>query len=172
MAFYNVFLSCGAAVGMIIAGPITQHAPSWRYIYYVNIAIIGSLLIVVFLFFPETSFDRNQLILNGQSGPQFVDEIGQRPVAPPTKTYSENLRLYTGRHTRESYWRMAARPFGLVFLPAVMFSVLAFSATIGFLVAVVSNVSPAFQNYLGFTPQSVGLLFFGAVSLGPPRSFV
>lgn len=163
MAYYNVFLSCGAAVGLIIDGVVTQHLSSWRYFYYIDAALVGAILILVIFTYEETSFNRNELILNGHVGAHTDGEKATLAAAMVKKTYKERMMPYSGPFTGESYIRMVARPFGIVLLPAVLFSVLCFSATIGFLVAVTSNVAPAYEQILGFTTQNTGFLFFGAI---------
>lgn len=163
MAYYNVFLSCGAAVGLIIDGAVTQNLPSWRYFYYIDAALVGALLILVILTYPETSFRRNEYILNGHVGANTDGEKAHLAPVQVRKSYAQRMALFSGTYTNESYIRMVARPFGIVLLPAVMFSVLTFSATIGFLVAVTSNVAPAFEQILGFSTQNTGFLFFGAI---------
>lgn len=163
MAYYNVFLSCGAAVGLIIDGAVTQNLPSWRYFYYIDAALVGALLILVILTYPETSFRRNEYILNGHVGANTDGEKAHLATVQVRKSYAQRMALFSGTYTDESYIRMVARPFGIVLLPAVMFSVLTFSATIGFLVAVTSNVAPAYEQILGFSTQNTGFLFFGAI---------
>ena len=163
MAYYNVLLSCGAAIGLIIDGAVTQHLPSWRYFYYIDIAIVGSVLALVIFTFPETSFDRSQLLLNGHVGPRVVDDPAHSVERVPATYHLRKMKVLSGMQTRESYWRMVARPFGMIVLPAVFFSILTFAATIGFLVAVTSNVAPAYEGAFGFSTQNTGFLFFGAI---------
>ncbi|KAM0753504.1 MFS general substrate transporter [Meredithblackwellia eburnea MCA 4105] len=163
MAWYNVLLSCGAAVGLIVDGAVTQHLPSWRYFYYVDIAFVGFLTILAFFTLPETSFRRNELILNGHVGAEFAEE---HPKVDPTltrKTYRQRLALFSGTYTSEPYWKLFIRPWGLICLPAVLLSVITFGNTIGWLVAVTSNVAPAYEQILGFSTQNTGFLFFGAL---------
>lgn len=163
MAYYNVFLSCGAAVGLIIDGAVTQNLPSWRYFYYIDAALVGAILILVIFTYEETSFNRNEYILNGHVGAQTDGETPHLAAVQPRHSYKQRMAIFSGPFTKESYFRMAARPFGIVLLPAVLFSVLTFSATIGFLVAVTSNVAPAYEQILGFSTQNTGFLFFGAI---------
>lgn len=164
MAYYNVFLSCGAAVGLIIDGAITQNTSTWRNFYWVDAGIVGLVLVLVILTFPETAFNRNGLILNGHAGAHVSEEMQELAPQPAKTSYMQRMRPWnSGTFTSENYFRMVARPFGIALLPAVLFSILTFSATIGFLVAVTSNVAPAYEQILGFSTQNTGFLFFGAI---------
>lgn len=58
---------------------------------------------------------------------------------------------------------MFLRPLGLIILPPVLWAALVESVTIGFVVAVSSNVAPAYQQAYGFEPWKVGLCFIAAI---------
>lgn len=79
-------------------------------------------------------------------------------------SYLQSLRVVPQAPlTSESLWTLFARPLGLVCLPPVLWAALVQSVTIGFLVAVTSNVAPAFRSAYGFEPYQVGLCFVAAV---------
>lgn len=79
-------------------------------------------------------------------------------------TYLQTLRVFPQTSlTRESLWTLFVRPLGLVLLPPVLWAALVQSVTIGFLVAVTSNVAPAFRAAYDFQPYQVGLCFVAAV---------
>jgi hypothetical protein len=132
--------------------------------YYVATALIGFCTVVVFFCFPETFYPRDPL------QPRFYAEDGtaepgrNEPEAiPPKKTYIQSLALFSGIHTKESVLRMFLRPLGLIIIPPVLWAALVMSVTIGFLVAVTSNLAPAFQQYYGMTPWQCGLCNIAAV---------
>ncbi|ELQ42331.1 hypothetical protein OOU_Y34scaffold00215g15 [Pyricularia oryzae Y34] len=77
--------------------------------------------------------------------------------------YVQSLKIFTGVHTSESLWRIAVRPFGLILLPPVLWAALVESVTIGFLVAVTSNVDVAFEGSYDFESYQVGLCFISGV---------
>lgn len=58
---------------------------------------------------------------------------------------------------------MVLRPLGLICLPPVLWAALVQSVTIGFLVAVTSNVGSAFEATYNFQPWQAGLCFIAAV---------
>ncbi|KAK0101288.1 hypothetical protein ONS95_006465 [Cadophora gregata] len=172
MAMYTSALSCGVAGGMIIAGLITIHN-TWRTIYYVGAALIGTLLILVIFTFPETSYIRDITPTTSSSETGVSDEKlgttsielaenGSRTI-PKCKTYLQNLKLFSGIYTNESLLDLFLRPIALVVLPPVLWGSLVMSVTIGFLVAVSSNVAPAFDTAYGFVAWQTGLCFISAI---------
>ncbi|THZ16518.1 MFS transporter [Aureobasidium pullulans] len=64
MSMYTAALSSGVSGGVIISGLITINL-SWRYIYHVSAAIVGVLIILVFLTFPETAYNRSPVNVPG-----------------------------------------------------------------------------------------------------------
>jgi hypothetical protein len=122
--------------------------------YYVAIALIGFCTVVVIFFFPETYYPRSPL------KPQFSADDG---AVPPKRTFLQLMSLYSGIHTKESILRMFLRPIGLIMIPPVLWASLVMSVTIGFLVAVTSNLAPAFQQYYNMTPWQCGLCNIAAV---------
>ena len=61
---YTAALSSGVSGGVVLSGLITINL-SWRYIYHIAAAITGVLLIVVFLTFPETAYNRSPVNVSG-----------------------------------------------------------------------------------------------------------
>lgn len=58
MSIYTAALSLGVGLGLIIDGLITIKHP-WRVIYYIAAALIGTLVVMVVLTFPETAYNRS-----------------------------------------------------------------------------------------------------------------
>lgn len=170
MAMYSAALVCGVSGGIIIDGLITINHP-WRYIYYVAIALIGSTLLIAFFTFPETSYQRNIEIYSDGTAASYgektvagshVEAAEQNPI-PKKKTYIQRLRVFSGTYTKESFWRLFIRPFALILLPPVLWCALVQSVTIGFIVAVTSNVASAYSTAYNFKPYQTGLCFFAAI---------
>lgn len=145
--------------------------------------IIGFILLFAFFAFPETAFVRDdaavgdaqplQRLSSGHGSEkthQTADRVSDIETAPhsspvPTKkkkTYLQSLRLYNGAFTSEPLYKIFVRPFGLILLPPVLWAALVESVTIGFLVAVTSNVDPAFLATYNFEAWQVGLCFISA----------
>jgi hypothetical protein len=149
---------------------ITINHP-WRYIYYVAIALIGTTLLLAFFTFPETVYIRpididtdNEPTVDCKRDEAKV-QLNESPSSsiPPKKTYLQQLKIFSGTYTEETFWRLFARPFALILLPPVLWCSLVQSVTIGFIVAVTSNVASAYQQAYGMKPYQTGLCFIAAI---------
>ncbi|KAK3394129.1 major facilitator superfamily domain-containing protein [Podospora didyma] len=175
MALYTSFLSVGVSLGIIISGLITiDH--DWRVIYQVASALIGFVLLLAFFGFPETAYIRDKQQSDDESSGPGVStsektaatasdvERAERP-GPIRKTgsYLESLKIFHTSLTHESFLKLVARPIGLICLPPVLWAALVEAVTIGFLVAVTSNVEVAFEETYGFKAWQAGLCFIGAI---------
>ncbi|KAL9114595.1 MAG: hypothetical protein Q9227_001273 [Pyrenula ochraceoflavens] len=185
MAFYTAALSCGVSGGIVIAGLITI-AHSWRYIYYVAVALIGALTLLVIFTFPETTFNRSLVASSGRgtsslthteeskralvhtarkdSESRMESPSSSSPAPLPSKmSYLRSLRIFTGTYTEESLFGIFLRPVILLSLPPVLWATLVMSVTIGFLVAISSNFASAFAEVYLFQPYQAGLCFIAAL---------
>ena len=180
---YNASLNLGVAFGAIIDGFIVKYHP-WRYIYYVALALIGGITLIIYATFPETAYNRSPhadgITTTLRSAPidysassaKPREEIGTAECVEttvgvnspqPKRVYLQGLKLWHGTFTEESIWNMAFRPVMLLALPPVLWATLVMSVTIGFIVAITSNVSPAFNTAYGFEAWQSGLCFFAAI---------
>ncbi|CAJ2501731.1 Uu.00g045840.m01.CDS01 [Anthostomella pinea] len=188
MALYTSFLSVGVALGLIVDGLILINN-DWRVIYQVASALIGFVLLLAFFTFPETAFKRDTQNDPNTSGSERVDlekanatqndrntsgsgEVDvEKPNATPQlhtfiprkESYLQSLKIFRKTLTEESLLKMFVRPFALICLPPVLWAALVQSVTIGFLVAVSSNVATAYQTAYGFEAWQAGLCFVAAV---------
>ncbi|KAK0657330.1 major facilitator superfamily domain-containing protein [Cercophora newfieldiana] len=189
MALYTSFLAMGASLGVIISGLITINH-TWRVIYQVASPLIGFVLLLAFFTFPETAYIRDTPtpITKPTLRPASADDVeavpsstpektsssettttASRPASPPAtvapkkKTYLQSLRIFHKPLTNESLFKLVLRPLGLICLPPVLWAALVQSVTIGFLVAISSNIDLAFHNTYGFESWQVGLCFVSAI---------
>ncbi|KAK4233441.1 hypothetical protein C8A03DRAFT_38848 [Achaetomium macrosporum] len=139
MAIYTGALSSGVGCGIIVAGLITINL-DWRYIYWVAVALIGACRVLIIFAFPETEFSRaaNLAEADAALSPKVLGEKplkeGQDPVsahselAPPQATthgnktppkrliYWQTMRIFTGVHTHETFFKLLIRPIVLLTL--------------------------------------------------------
>jgi MFS family permease len=167
MAAYNASLSGGVAFGSVTSGLIVINY-TWRTIYWVGAALVGATLLVVIFFFPETAFERynNPLVVSPDQTPKSAEgeteQIQNDVAVPPKKSYWQNVKPWDGRkYTNEPLWRMMVRPLGLIILPPVFWATIVMSVTIGFLVAISSNIGSAFSASYGMEPWQIGLCYIG-----------
>jgi hypothetical protein len=149
---------------------ITINHP-WRVIYDVAIALIAFTLLLAVFTFPETVYIRS-IEIDADHEPTLEDKCNEAKVVlndsptsaiPPKKTYLQTLKLFSGTYTEETFWRLFVRPFALILLPPVLWCSLVQSVTIGFIVAVTSNVASAYQSAYGMQPYETGLCFIAAI---------
>lgn len=177
MAMYSAALVSGVSGGIVIAGLITiKH--TWRTIYYVAIALVGATLLLAYFTFPETSYRRNieldadghpvitahHLDVKSDEKSNDLTHIETSSASIPKKqNYLQRLKIFSGVYTEESFWRLFVRPFALILLPPILWCSLVQSVTIGFIVAVTSNVASAYSTAYNFLPYQTGLCFFAAI---------
>lgn len=176
MSIYNFCLSAGVSFGIIISGFIA-YRETWRYIYYVGIAILGSFWLLIFFFLPETNFvrpsedshsqvDHSDIGLDEKTGHmehhEYADSSSSNEIVAPKPNYLHYLKVWSGKtYTDESLWTIFLRPLGLIILPPVLWSSLVFTGTVGFIVAISSNYSTAYSETYGFNMWQLGLTWLG-----------
>ncbi|KAI0974290.1 major facilitator superfamily domain-containing protein [Xylaria arbuscula] len=166
MALYTSFLSIGVAFGILIDGFVLINN-NWPVIYQIASALVGFVFALVLFTFPETAFSRDDETLFeardlGEQDTKIYTVTSSAPP-PPKRSYLQSMKLFNGMLTEESLIKMFFRPFGLILLPSVLWAALVQSVTIGFVVAVTSNVAVAYSDAYGFVEWQVGLTFIAAI---------
>ncbi|TEA16482.1 putative MFS-type transporter [Colletotrichum sidae] len=179
MALYTSFLSVGVGFGLVISGLITIHH-DWRVIYQVSAALVGLVLALAFLTFPETAYERDEssswnrmesvdgrkpgsmgseseLAPRSEAAPSFT------PSVPRKTSYLSSLKIFNKTLTQESLLKLALRPLGLILLPPVLWAAGVQAVTVGFLVAVSSNAGSAFYTAYEFETYQIGLCFISGI---------
>lgn len=162
----------------MLSGLITINE-TWRTIYWVDTALIGTCLLLMIFTFPETAYIRNiQLTptvldttdekdmdqLHDKSGADATHmEVPPTSVVQAKKSYLASLSLFSGMYTKESLFLLVVRPLALLPLPPVLWATLVNAVAIGFLVVISSNFATAFQQVYGFSPWQSGLTFVAAI---------
>lgn len=177
-SWYSTSLVGGGALGNVIAGLITIHH-TWRTTYYVTTALVGLFFVLMFFTMPETSFKRNPFDMPTRVVPDTKD----RPEIDPSekgmdishiesyrsiriggnkKTYVEQLRIFNGVYVDEPLLKIFLRPFGVLLLPPVFWSTMVTAVSVGFLIAVNTNIGSAFQMVYGWKTYQIGLAYLSA----------
>ncbi|KAM0327035.1 hypothetical protein ACHAQA_006158 [Verticillium albo-atrum] len=179
MSLFSCALAAGVSTGIVIGGLITINL-HWRYIYWVSMPFVGACTLLIIFTFPETSYIRAaspaqsdaKMVGRADDGldpkgdvevMQSEDVTRRNPSNQPSKAgYLQSLRIFSGKYTEESFWRLAIRPVVLLPLPPVLWATLVMATTIGFLVAITSNFAPAFHETYHFEPYQSGLCFISS----------
>lgn len=149
----------------------------WRVIYEVSAALIGVVLALAFFTFPETAYERdeasnwNRMASIDANKPGSVgseSELAPRyaeNALPRSRknSYLSSLKIFHKTLTRESLLKLSLRPLGLIILPPVLWAALVQAVTVGFLVAVSSNIASAFNTAYGFDAWQIGLCFIAGI---------
>lgn len=127
-------------------------------------AIVFALLIVAsYLLAVESTYNRPEpraVDYKSKDDYDFEEEedlkVSKEPEAK--KTYLQQLALWNGRMSNQSFWLGVVKPFGLIAFPAVAYSVFAFTVAFSFLVGVPIVTSVVFaQPPYNLTPSQIGL---------------
>jgi hypothetical protein len=80
--------------------------------------------------------------------------------APP-KTYLQSLRPYAGRLCHDNWFSVASRPFILFAYPAILWSAVVYSLSIGWLIVLSESVSTVYKSRdtYNFTSLQAGLVY-------------
>ena len=81
--------------------------------------------------------------------------------AQPAKTFRQTLRPWNGRLRHENWLKVAFRPFILFAYPAILWSALVYSLSIGWLIVLSESVSTIYANKesYSFHPLGIGLVY-------------
>jgi MFS family permease len=83
-----------------------------------------------------------------------------RRVLPPT-TFLQQLKPWNGRLRKDSWFRVAVRPFILFCYPSILWSALVYSLSIGWLIVLSESVSTIYEesDSYNFTSLQTGLVY-------------
>ena len=81
--------------------------------------------------------------------------------AQPAKTFRQTLRPWNGRLRQENWFKVALRPFILFAYPAILWSTLVYSLSIGWLIVLSESVSSIYRNKetYNFSALQTGLVY-------------
>lgn len=81
--------------------------------------------------------------------------------AAPAKTYWQTLRPFSGRLCQDNWLRVAFRPFVLYAYPAILWSSVVYSLSVGWLIVLSESVSSVYKNSesYNFTSLQTGLVY-------------
>lgn len=108
-------------------------------------------------------FVRQDSTLNGNSSqgpPQYTNYLRSQP----TKTFKQTLKPWNGRLRLDNWFLVAFRPFVLFAYPAILWSTLVYSLSIGWLIVLSESMSYVFRNKERYNFSSLGT---GLVYISP-----
>lgn len=87
----------------------------------------------------------------------YTNQLREREKLP----YLQMLKIWNGRITRESWLKIAIRPFILFAYPSVLWSTVVYSLSVGWLIVLSESVAYIFESkeHYGFTALQAGLIY-------------
>lgn len=87
----------------------------------------------------------------------YTNRLRERPKIP----YTQQLRVWNGRITHDSWLKIAARPFILYAYPSVLWSAAIYSLSVGWLIVLSESVAVIYEgsDHYGFTALQTGLIY-------------
>lgn len=214
LGIYTLLLLGGKNLIPLVSAVIIESL-GWRWVFWIVAIVVGFGGIMLFLFVPETFWDRTpshlkeeraaarSRIANMQSAPEpeianiqssgahvaFEEparqssDVHHQPQSAeqesralkttdftdlhrhgPRKTYIQTLKPYVGRLCFDSWLRVAIRPFILFAYPAVLWSALVYSLSVGWLIVLSESMSHIYRDRATYNFDS---LQTGLVYLSP-----
>ncbi|KXL41433.1 hypothetical protein M433DRAFT_73011 [Acidomyces richmondensis BFW] len=171
MALFSGAALCGTGLGPLVSGFIAQHM-GWRWIFYVQVIVDGTVMALIVLFFQETRgsvlLSRKAKALNkwydeleaagyhGMMAATTNDSDKTSPLRIRWKVKSDEERTSIGKMISVSLYR----PFHLLLTePVVFFFSLWISFSWGVLYLMFSAIPLVFETNHGFTLEQSGAVF-------------
>ncbi|CAI7633424.1 unnamed protein product [Penicillium bialowiezense] len=187
MAVSNVALFGAAFLTPVVVGKITK-TMGWQWSFYFVAIFLGASLPLMFFFVPETAFRRPENLntdfkrrgAQGESSESHLSlgasNDGTKELSPgssaavetaipvPEKdSFVKSLRLFNGRKTDESFFKLLLRPFPLFFHPGILWACLTQGVVIGWAVFFGVILAIVFLGPpLWFEEDKTGYLYTGA----------
>ena len=76
ISWYTIANQFGVSFGLVISGLVTMHH-SWRVIYYIGIALLGSCLLLLLFTMPETMYVRNNVPASAKALSALDEELAK-----------------------------------------------------------------------------------------------
>ncbi|KAI3550562.1 hypothetical protein CSPX01_01612 [Colletotrichum filicis] len=174
MVIYTCSLSAGVGVGVVFSGLITQ-TYSWRMIFWVFSAFVGTCTVLVLFTFPETHYRRRyatelEVVPSRHESTKPSSQCLENPPSsshtssPSTwKTYLATMTVFSGTYTSEPLLALMFRPLVAITLPAVFWATLINAITTGMIVVISANFSNAFSTVYGFHTWQSGLTYLSTI---------
>lgn len=180
MAFVNTCIFGGAFLTPVFVGMISKHL-GWQWSFYLLAIFMGIGFLAIFFCVPETAYSRAKVLNTDVTGNQNIsspsppeslrsDEKELQTRSEPVRSvrgtrdsYTQQLRIFNGRKSDDSFFKLLLRPFPLYFHPAVIWGCLMQGVIIGWTVMVGVVISYIFlAPPLFFSEEKVGKLYTGA----------
>ncbi|KAH7355779.1 major facilitator superfamily domain-containing protein [Pyrenochaeta sp. MPI-SDFR-AT-0127] len=171
ISIWGCMLASGVLLGQTIAGAIIEKI-SFEATFGISAIIFIPILFGIYFFVPETTYygarPTGKKLASDEKDLSFLENDEQK------ETRAQQLRIFRGRLSQESFWKSAWKPVPLIAYPAVLFSTIVYGSYFTWLLTIsVLSVSVFSAPPYMLSPAQIGLtnLPLLAVSLiGAPIS--
>ncbi|KDQ58236.1 hypothetical protein JAAARDRAFT_206902 [Jaapia argillacea MUCL 33604] len=197
VAVWGLAILCGINVAPIVNGYVIEsNTLGWRWCFWLVTIFLGIAMVLVYLFVPETSYDRRQEVELDVDSPatkvtsetretdsmekgstsekeQPLEQIESASGYLPAKTFVEELRPWSGTIRPISMVEVLLRPFPFILSPVVWFAIFSYGLTTCWLVvlSVISSIVFGSPPY-NFNASQVGLVSIGPLIAGILTTFI
>ncbi|CAI6341168.1 unnamed protein product [Periconia digitata] len=170
LSIWGMMLASGVLLGQTISGVIIQNV-SFEATFGISALIFIPIMLVVYFVVVETTWngarDSHDIKVEEKNSSWTVVTEGKEP-------YRQQLRLFRGRISGESFWKGAWKPVPLIAYPAVLFSTVVYGSYFTWLLTIsVLSVTAFSMPPYNLNPAQIGatnlpLLLVGLI--GSPLS--
>ncbi|KAJ5246777.1 Major facilitator superfamily domain general substrate transporter [Penicillium chermesinum] len=177
---YVILISCGTAVGPLVAGFMVQYtAQTWRSYFWLCVGLAAANLVLLFFFCPESNFRRpnyepdtqmevhaiDDEKLAGESSSSFVENVSGSSLGYTVHLLPLKERLYLVRYDASiSFWRTFVEPLRLLRYPSVLWTIYTYGCALSPQIILIFTMStllmpPPYE----FSSTDVGLMEIAAI---------
>ncbi|KAJ9298329.1 hypothetical protein DTO271G3_3934 [Paecilomyces variotii] len=173
IAIWGVMIASGVLLGQVISGYIIESL-GFLATFGVTAIIFVFLVPAIFFLVPETVYIKGKKLDNYEKDTESINkfELNEAP-----RSFTSQLRVFNGRLSDESFWKLVIKPVPLIAFPAVIFSTLVYGSFMTWLVTFgVLSVNVFSSPPYNLNPAQIGLtnipLLIVALIANPLSGFV
>ncbi|KAI0756085.1 MFS general substrate transporter [Daedaleopsis nitida] len=172
---WSFAIMAGITLGPLICSYVIQNL-SWQFGFWFVSIPLGLTVIMVFLFVPETTFDREEAVrrlkkcVNDESSMKKsmsedadVESVDRSSQTPSPPSYISQLKVWHGTFTDESIFKIFLRPFPFLLSPVTWFLFLTHGMQTVWLSLVPLCSSTIFTLEYNFNAAQIGLTNLGGI---------
>ncbi|EEH37126.2 hypothetical protein PAAG_07544 [Paracoccidioides lutzii Pb01] len=161
LAIWGIAVMSGVLLSQVVSGYTIQNL-GLLVPFGIAALIFCVLLPAIFFLVPETE--------NGTYRPGNVHEkpeTAESDINATKRPYREGLKVFNGRISDDSFWKLAVKPLPLILFPAVVFSTFIYGSFFTWLVVFSILSTNIFTSpQYGLTPSQVGLTNLPLLGVG------
>ncbi|PKS06067.1 hypothetical protein jhhlp_007901 [Lomentospora prolificans] len=163
MTLYALTVMTGTGLGPLISGVLVD-ALSWRWIFYLQIILVGTNTVIILFFFTETRANVVLERLCDALNDHYETVIGPDPGRTRGQPIRFSVQVVQQKFTVAVIWRSFAFPLRLLVTESVVFW---FSAWASFAWAILylqfNSIGIVFRETYGFTTTELGAIYTAVI---------